>query len=152
MVTRGTIVLALVRALSIRRPIELYICISLDANKTHDGQKLSEPGGAYLACRIDTAPLDLTRAAHYLSHPSITRYLGYSTLRTVNGATGMWQYCSKAGLQADVFTDVCRQAFPQYTDILAIPAMHRDDPLRADPLKWLQEKINLYASDEQRAA
>src|SRR6266699_6056288 len=67
---RGAAMLALVRMLANLRPVELWCAIAI-------GQRNSRSS---LCVRLDTAPLDLARAAHVLTHPSVFRALGYPSL------------------------------------------------------------------------
>jgi hypothetical protein len=60
---RGSAMLALVRMLANLRPVELWCVVAI-------GQRNSRSS---LCVRLDTAPLDLARAAHVLTHPSVFR-------------------------------------------------------------------------------
>lgn len=67
---RGAAVLALVRILSMRRPVELWLG-GCAAHRSENG-KLVAP-----VVKIDTAPLDLARAAYALTHPAFLRRVAF---------------------------------------------------------------------------
>lgn len=125
---RGAAILAFVRLLSVRRPLELYSGV---AGNNGDG-------AAYLFTRIDTAPLDLAHAAYLLCDPSATRTLGYC--RQPSGYDGRWPY-KRGALDVDAFKAVASQAFPHLQEFVAIPGLHLYDKLVTDPLAWILEKL-----------
>jgi hypothetical protein len=136
---RGTVVLALVRLLAMRRPIELWLAAGLGGA---NGQ------GSWIATRLDTAPLDLARACYALSNPLATRVLGYESIQgEIEGAYGAWPYNGGA-LSATDFHKVCAQAFPHLTDILAIPGIIISDDMVKKPEAWLRAQVAKYCDGE----
>lgn len=79
---RGAAVLALVRLLSAVRPVNLY---AVTAAKPWDQNRYASAG---FAVRLDTAPLDIARAAHVFGSPAFARNLIYRL--TSYEAHGNW--------------------------------------------------------------
>lgn len=144
---RGIAVLALARALSTRRPVEIWVGAGLDAHGNN---------GAWVMANINTTPMDIATAAHYLTHPSIIRGYGYDTLmakRQSGGysSAGGWPYGGMNETVGDVqiWEDHCRMAFPHATDIIAIPGIINSDVMLKNPKAWLASKVAQYLGDDQ---
>lgn len=127
---RGAAILAFVRLLSARRAVELYAGVGV-------GTDSYRGGAAYVMTRIDTAPLDLARAAFMLCHTSATRLLGYGAAK---GFNGHWPY-GRDALNVVAWREVAAQAFPHCTDIVAVPGLHLFDPLLRDPTAWILARL-----------
>lgn len=140
---RGIAILALVRALTAKRPVELWVGV------TSQGKTSSESASVYF--RIETAPLDLARAAHLISHPSISRALAYSILYDKFEVPSGIPFAYGAGMRGDdaqkVFHQTIAHAFPHMSDVLAIPMLHGADQTVSDPVAWIQEKVRHYGAD-----
>ena len=96
---RGAAILALVRVLSTRRPVELW------AGAFLQGGPAGMDACAFFA-RIDTAPLDLARAAHVLSSQSMPRQIGFALGYALGGFQGRWPYVNdkvSRPLMKDIF-------------------------------------------------
>jgi len=130
--TRGAAILALVRALSARRPIELWVCAMLDADNYQNC--------VTIAARIETTPLDLARAAFALTHAAFPRRVLYDHAHHFHGYKGQWPY-GTAALTREQMEAVCAPAFSHVSETLCIPGLHLQDPLLADPIKWVEGKI-----------
>lgn len=128
---RGVCVLALVRALASRRPVELWVCGGLDVDCKH---------GAWIACRVETAPLDLARAAHYLTHPGHVRAITYGLLTGVHNAGPSWPY-DNVRVSISHFKAIVSQALPHASDVLALPGLTHTDELINNPRAWLERTI-----------
>ena len=128
---RGAAILALVRVLSISRPVELWACVGLDA----DNRK----NATWTFVQIDTAPLDLARAAFILTHPA--------ALRRIFWACAMehgYKAASPYGKQQEhgPFTrELIAPAFPDADDLLVIPRARRADDSVTNPTAWLARQI-----------
>jgi hypothetical protein len=147
---RGAAILALVRAISARRPVELW------AGATFGNGNPAESCSCYF--RIDTTPLDLARSAHLLSHPSILRALLFSTWYAHYNQNPFdsipWQYngtSNLAGLRA-TYPQIIARGFPQVSEVLAIHALHLSDPVLVDPVKWIKDNVTQYAGGELKEA
>ena len=135
---RGVAILALTRLLSNVRPVEVYVISALGG---YSNSKRNS-----IATRLDTSPLDLARAAHLISHTSISRCLGYGILQGLLNADNGWGFGSfgvhsKTGKQA--YTAMLAPA----NDVLFVPPIFMTDPLIENPVKWIQERITEYAGD-----
>lgn len=137
---RGAAVLALVRALSALRPVELFACCSI-----------GESGWAsHALIKIDTAPLDLARAAHVLTCPSVTRGLCYAMLADLgnkelgkSGWNGHWAYGNHEAYRRTVRDNFISVASPS-AEALLLPAAHSSDPCVKEPIAWLNKMIVEY--------
>lgn len=78
---RGVAVLALVRVLSRIRPVDLWVSAAHWAGSRGDVSVMT-------AVRIETAPLDLARAAFVLVHPAFHRRLMFAAQATIGARTG----------------------------------------------------------------
>lgn len=127
---RGAVILALVRLLSVRRPLELWTGTGLNHGR----------GAAYCFTRLDTTPLDLARAAFMLCDTAATRCLGYGALME-RGAGGGWPYNGGRALQIDAWRTIAAQAFPHLSHFVPVPGLHLNDPLLRDPLAWISARL-----------
>lgn len=130
---RGACILALVRILANVRPVELWAVAALGTGGLR----------ASVCTKIDTAPLDLARAAHVLTHPSVTRGLAYKALQDKFQSTGAWPLCS---FERHVKT--ARGAYhallnPSH-DMLFIPPILVSDELVTRPVEWLTKTVQEY--------
>jgi hypothetical protein len=141
---RGAAILALVRVLTSRRPVELYA-----------GTGVGTPDGAmWQFYKIETAPLDLARAAFLLAHPAATRGLQYMLGYKLHNFTGQWPYNAGAMTQhGDKFRKIIARALPHVTDVVAIPSIYGTDHAISDPVRWITEHVaTLDARDALEAA
>jgi len=137
---RGAAILALVRVLSARRPVELWAGAFTGAGR-------GDRDGCAMFARIDTSPLDLARAAFAFVSPAYTRQALYSLARSF-GFAGNWPYQSPTASR-HFLDDLIRPAFPHVGDVLAIPALYATDLATRDPEAWIAETL---ATLESRAA
>jgi hypothetical protein len=143
---RGIAILALVRALASVRPVTLYVGTTLG---NYGGAGLMpEADGSHIYFRIDTAPLDLVRAAHLISHPCVSRGLLYGA------HIGYMNRCNKnipwAYQNADLFRKNIRDVFaPAFEgDVLALPSIHVRDRSVTEPVAWVREMLALHSKPE----
>jgi hypothetical protein len=141
---RGAAMLALVRMLANLRPVELWCVIAI-------GQKRSRSS---LCVRIDTQPLDLARAAHVFTHPSVFRALGYKSLESAfysRGWNGDWAF-GDYGLHIRTAAEsYCRLLRPG-SDVLFIPPVHANDLYLTQPARWLRDMIARHGGVQMEAA
>lgn len=129
MARRGAAILALVRALSAKRPVELWAMGGLDATN----------GAVYIAARIDTTPLDLSLAAFALCHAAFSRQLCFGIGESV-GYGGSWPY-RKGGNHRAYMSEIIKPAFDHVAETLCIEPMHINDIISKNPEKWISEQI-----------
>lgn len=136
---RGATILALVRLLSDKRPIDLYACCSVG----QDGL------AAHIITRIDTAPLDLARAAHFLTCPSVTRGLNYAACDSLMVKhfgkvwSGHWAY-GDHGKYIKHAREIFLSAVNPSAEALLIPAAELNDPCVKTPELWIKKMLETY--------
>jgi hypothetical protein len=127
---RGCAILALVRALTGLRPVELWAVVGL-----------GEHGSACeILTRIDTTPLDLARAAHMLTHPSVSRGLGYGYLHHVHASGGGWNF-GDIDLQRQTARESLMRVMHPSADVLYIAPIFVKDRAISDPVAWLKDML-----------
>lgn len=140
---RGACALALVRILSAQRPINLFLGVAF----THmTGKK--ELDTCALAVRVDSAPLDLARAAFAISGAAFPRRLMYSValdmLEASNNDSLPFPYFDNDFYRANLHKFWERFVSVNGEETLVIPSMYLDDKF-SDPEKWLADMVNKYA-------
>lgn len=132
---RGVAILALVRALSASRPVELWAGGS--------ATPYNFKGACHVWGRIDTAPLDLARAAHIMTATAVARGLIYATLHDMGGDSSlMWPYCNHEWSRSNG-RRILSRAFGS-DDMLFIAAPHSNDEIIKDPEGWIERAIKTY--------
>lgn len=129
---RGASLLALVRLLSANRPVELWIAVCLGGSNH----------GTHTLVRLDTAPLDLARAAHMLTCPSVTRGIGYGICDDMREG-GMWPHGDYEEYQRTA-RELYSNVIGTSSEVLYVGAAHLDDPTVKEPVKWLKETLAQY--------
>jgi hypothetical protein len=129
---RGIALLAFVRAISMRRPVELWVSNGLDA----DGRK----NAVWAFARIDTTPLELAHACYALSCVGVARALCYGMSEALHGYQGTYPY-DDAQLTRKHYAEIVRSALPHVTDVVAIPVILASDPLLHNPTAWVRDQL-----------
>jgi hypothetical protein len=127
---RGCAILALVRALTNLRPVELWAVVGL-------GQR---DKAVEILTRINTTPLDLARAAHMLTHPSVSRDLGYNYLERVHQSGGAWNW-GNITLHRQTARESMMRVMNAATVVLYVPPVYADDKAVNEPLAWLKDML-----------
>lgn len=143
---RGANILALVRLLSQNRPITLWFGVSCQPS---GGQKQYDAVSCFV--RADTAPLDLARVAHALTHTDVSRrvFYGYCyTLQECEKATGsIWWACNSHN-HARVNGGEYLKEMLGVEEVLYVPAIFETDKITNDGTEWLEEMIAKYGTME----
>ena len=139
---RGAAILAIVRVLSARRPVELWAGTITDADSRKNAT-------AHFA-RIETAPLDLARAAFVLVSPAFPRQLCYGASR-LDGFEGHWPFGNDTTSRR-FLEDIIRPAMPHIGDFLAVPAAHQTDEIHKSPEAWMESTLARLDATEDAAA
>lgn len=139
MAKRGAAMVALARALAGRRPVELYASTGLDADMTRNA--------IWQFWRIETQPMDLSRAAFLLGHPSATRVLQYHVANRDYGYRGTWPYGGNA-IREDKYKSIVMAALPHLTDCIVVPAVMVNDAAINEPVEWIKHMVALYGADD----
>jgi hypothetical protein len=140
---RGAAVLALVRLLANVRPVELYALVAL-------GNGMDRTS---LVIRLDTAPLDLARVAHVLTHPSVARALGYRSLQhhIYNGGWhGSWAF-DDCDTHRRTAAECYRQHVSHGAEVFYIPPIYLRDEAVNNPVQWIKGKLAEYGGLELAA-
>lgn len=135
---RGAAVLALLRILSQRRPVELWAGAMLDADNSRNAS-------AHF-CRIDTAPLDLARAAFILTREEAIRGTLWACAN-VHGFQGTSPYNA---LQAHSkhTAELLGPAFTGTTDTIFLGRINHHDESINNPEAWIERKLKEALPDE----
>lgn len=129
---RGAAILALVRVMSARRPIELWVCSSQDADQGGNA--------GIIAARIETAPLDLATATYALTHAAVPRRLMYGVGRKETAFAGGWPF-NRGALSRAEMEAMLAPVMSHVTQTLCLPAIHAKDPALKDPAAWIAREI-----------
>jgi hypothetical protein len=139
LIARGAALLALTRLMSARRPVTLWCGVALN--------KGAGAGGAFF--RVDTSPLDLSRAAHYFACSGVARGFGYGWLSENLGCAGSWPFTD-----VDHWRREGESLFKQVVDedILFVPPIHlTDDIMVRNPALWLANMVKQYGGEAVEA-
>jgi hypothetical protein len=142
---RGALILALVRALSATRPVDLWVGGSAypsdnNKNKTY-----------HVWMKLETAPLDLARAAHVMTSSAFSRGLLYATVchehDKENDSWGLrWPYNDNAWSRANMRPVLSRVIGSD--DMLCIAAPYMADKLVNEPEAWFADMLKQYGGVE----
>jgi hypothetical protein len=138
---RGAALLALVRLLTARRPVTVYFAC---AGKPY----ASGFSSSAVAVRMDTAPLDLARAAHLLGQTGVARMACYDFIcAQVGGARGniSWAYDSVDFYRANGVAYWQRALGAD--ELLFLPPVFVEDEAIQKPEKWLADMLKKYGGD-----
>jgi len=142
---RGAAILALVRLLSATRPVSLYVGVSVTAGHLRDQRRYD---ACHIFTRMDTAPLDLARAAHMLCHTSTARSLYYGAAYELTGApldeesqSLSWPYRGGQDVIRTHAHAILARAIPDAAQSLYIGAAHMDDAAIKNPALWLETML-----------
>jgi len=140
---RGSAILAFVRALSARRPVELWVFA---------GQSglAGEPYGksaTFTGHRVETSPMDLSHAAPCIASAAWSREVGYK-ICTHHGSGGAWPFSKSSPLTQDEMERVMAVALPHISETLCIPGIFLNDELITDPAKWIERNLARYSGQE----
>lgn len=131
---RGTAILALVRLLANVRAVECWAFTGLGNGNGRTAN--------YCAIRLDTAPLDLARAAHILTSTCVARGMGYKLCQTL-GDGGDWPYADVKMTRLHGAAIMGRVVQPG-SDVLYIPPVHAGDEAIRTPVAWLKDMLAEY--------
>ena len=133
---RGVVLLALTRLLVEHRPVELWVGTSLGGNSR----------SGTVAWRIDTAPLDLARAAFHISATVMSRGFGYGLCQHLQNTGGSWPFGSY-DKHYQTAKDRLAVVFPGQ-EILYIPPIMLGDEMTKDPVGWIKRTMTSYVKQE----
>jgi hypothetical protein len=141
---RGAAILALVRGLAAVRPVQLWAGVSATPSSQ------SKAGAWHVFARIETAPLDLARAAHFLSCPAVARSLLYGIVYKASGNEKehglQWPYNDSTYSRANGRAIVGRVMGGD--DVFYIAPPHVNDAIVSKPDAWLADAIKTWGGVE----
>lgn len=132
LIKRGTAILALARILSSLRPVTIWLGAGLS-----DGR---DTCGSTAWFQIDSAPLDLARAAFQITSAGVSRGMLYRFLSNTFGCGGSWPMHS---------VEAWRRAAPKFLslwfdgEILFVPPVFETDEFKK-PEVWLERMVKQY--------
>lgn len=139
---RGAAILALVRGLSAIRPVQLWAGVSATPHSKNNA------GAWHVFARIETAPLDLARAAHFLTCPAVARAMLYGIIYKVSGNerdSGLsWPYNDHKFSRENGREIVGRVMGGAGEDVFYIAPPYIEDALVNTPDAWLADAIKTW--------
>lgn len=139
---RGSAVLALTRLLAVSRPVELWTLCATDADDNN---------AFFSLVRIETAPLDLARAAFCMTHAAFPRMLQYQIGRKLHGYRGNWPFYDYNATRRNL-RGLLPPLLPHASEFLAIPGAGNRDPMMSDPETWLRTALSEFGPQISEAA
>jgi len=136
---RGIVLLALTRLLVEHRPVELWVGTS----------KGTYSCAGTVAWRIDTAPLDLARAAYHIGSSAMARGFGYGLDNAIHKTGGHWPFGDYAKHCATAKARL--QSVMGHSELLFIPPVHIVDEMVRQPVEWLKRTMSRYVNNEEAA-
>jgi hypothetical protein len=137
---RGTAILALVRALSAHRPIELWAMDFGGADES--GASYGRTSNAVcIAAKIETSPLDLSSACYALTHPAFVRQILFGLEEKYHDFRGGWPFRINRALSRHEMEVLCAPMWPHVSETLALPGLHVADQSMTDPEAWLKRQL-----------
>lgn len=135
--SRGKMLLTLLRAVGMSRPVEFYAVLELgSAGANHRPGK--QNGTASI--RMESKPIHLAQAAYVLAHPGFARGVGFRAISAIMGHTcGEWHSDYYSGTKQYPSRLAARIGFTE-SDVL-FGEMHLSDTLaRTNPQAWIQRE------------
>ena len=145
---RGTVILALVLALSRIRPLSLHTVATMHG--VDDGETV-------LCTRIETAPLDLAHATWMLTSAGFARRVNHGIATKINGFNGEWPKGYRGPQGEKGYMDYLREQLSGRLGVeerktLVIGPTHIHDPALNDPEGWLQRMIDYFTTEQEEAS
>lgn len=139
---RGTAILALVMALARVRPVTLHV-VGIGIGEDGSGETV-------LCTQVQTAPLDIARAAYVLTSQGFARRLTYGVSAELNGDNGSWpngfRYGSPDG--GGYYAKLAKALSPDPARTLVIGAAQFHDPILTQPVEWINDQVRRFIKEE----
>lgn len=138
LMTRGAAALAFVRAIAGVRPVELFVGAIQGFADAY-----SEDDARAVFYRIDTAPLDLARAAFCVGHTSSYRHGAmialFDQFPMINRGLP---------LVADIHAEaIVRKNMPHFSDVLMLHGLRSENEVTRNPVQWVIDNLKKYGAD-----
>jgi hypothetical protein len=146
---RGIAVLALTMLLSSIRPISLHVCTVMGARVSDRPDTMRKRHESYsiASARIETAPLDLARAAYVMTDVAAARRMFYA----VGNTDGSWPTFTGVGYGSTTSAEYVkrvRDILSLDSEVLYIPAVSymsgEVEQMVNQPVEWLNAKLAMY--------
>lgn len=136
-IARGAAILALVRIMSARRPVTLYAgCSTENREKSHHICAMT---------RIDTAPIDLARAAYAITNPAFLRRVTFSALHQFDVSQSL---PAPTAYHSRAFANV----FASGETLILPPLVSDNNESIRDPQGWIARQIQSLSPEALQAA
>ena len=151
---RGIAILALTMMLSQVRPVNLNLFSCGGCCATHRTPAMVEAKEDYsiVVARIETAPLDLARAAFAMTDVAVPRRLFYAAQQELCGFDGLWptlRGAERGATTSPEYIGRLKSILQTDGETLLIPAISALDPdckmMLDEPVEWLNGKLIEYA-------
>lgn len=133
---RGVAILALVRKLSLIRPVELHIYADMYGHATDANGACAIP-----VVKLDTAPLDLTTVSYVLANPGFLRQLCFAW-GDERGFNGNWAW----GTMPIAYDQRLKEVLRGSTQDMVISGMWAENDFKLNPLKWVNQQVAKYTT------
>lgn len=137
---RGTIILALVMALSRIRPIALTALCMLNGR---------EEGETILTSVINTSPLDLATACYVLTSAGFDRRLHHGISKKLNNFSGGWPTGFNYSKPEPFYKLLVPRLGYDPRHTLIIGSAQLGDELLATPLAWIEKQITRFTQTKE---
>jgi hypothetical protein len=136
---RGTVILALVMALSRVRPVSLQQLTIVDGK--HEGETV-------ITSEINTAPLDLATACYVLTSAGFARRLTYGLAAAHNKFRGGWPANFNYGSPHRYYEILKGRLVSDPSRCLVIGAAQLGDEMLSDPVRWINKQIARFTAEQ----
>jgi len=137
---RGTVILALVMALSRLRPVSLQQICAVDGKA--DGETI-------ITSEINTTPLDLATACYVLTSAGFARRLTYDLAAAYNKFRGGWPAEMSWGNSDPYFDRLKAKLVADPARCLIVKAAQSNDELLSDPVRWINKQIAHFTAEQE---
>ena len=138
---RGTVILALVLALSRLRPVVLRQLTALDGK---------DNGETIITADINTTPLDLATACYVLTSAGFARRVTYGVAEYINDFTGGWPRSYRYGSPAQYFARLVPRLGLDPRHTLVIGSAEKHDQLLTQPVAWVNSQIAQFTQEQEQ--
>jgi len=139
---RGTVILALVLALSAIRPVSLHVFAMLDGHVDATGEIIT-------MAKINTTPLDLSIACYCLTSSGFDRRIFHFISRKLANYQGGWprDYTYDSVKQNKYLADLPLRLGFEPKDTLLIKPAYIGDTMLQNPISWINQQIQNFRQD-----
>jgi len=142
---RGTVILALVMALSRIRPVSLRQLTVLDGPRDGTGETV-------ITAEINTTPLDLATACYVLTSAGFARRLTYGLAKCLNDFSGGWPRGYRLGSSSSYFTALVPRLGLEPKQTLVVASAELYDQLLTSPVDWVNAQVARFTAEQEDAA